>query len=777
MMKKPLNYLLLLFLFLFAACEQQLPNSISIIPQPETIKVLNGHFKINADTKLLVDDNDFLPVANYLLEQIQLKSNIQIEIISDKVVPTDNCICLIKENSDAISDEEAYQMDVNGSNIVIKASHAKGIFWGVQSLFQLFPIETNNTLGELKEIIIPAVQITDKPRFSYRGMHLDVCRHIFPLDFIKQYIDLLAMYKFNTFHWHLTEDQGWRIEIKRYPKLAEIAAWRDSTLIGSYGDKPHKWDGKRYGGYYMQEEVKEIVKYAADRNITIIPEIELPGHSLAALAAYPELACTDGPFRPATLWGVFEDVYCPKDETFEFLEGVLTEVMELFPSEYIHIGGDECPKIRWKNCADCQQLMRNEGLQNEHELQSYFIRRIEKFLNKNGRKLIGWDEILEGGLSPNATVMSWRGIEGGIAAAKQGHDAIMTPGSHCYFDHYQANPDFEPLAIGGFTTLKKVYSYEPIPEELNAQEAKHILGSQANVWTEYIPSAEQVEYMILPRMLALAEVNWSQKDARNWDNFREKINAHFRRFDLMGLNYSRGSWKVDINLIKSGSQKQFKLALETEQPGHPVYYTLDNSAPTTNSHLYTAPFEIENSTTIKAAVFNKGKLMEAFSEKSINFHKAFGKPINLSVEPNARYKGNGAVSLVDGFSGSAKYNDGYWLGFLAKDLNLILNLGEEEPIESVLLNFYQKQASWIFLPVEVVVEVLDAQMNIVTSKTIFPLALPADENMIIESFKADFKDVNGQYIRVLGKNRIVCPEWHPAAGEEAWIFVDEVAVN
>lgn len=544
---KNLIAIFLAFAFVsLGSCRKENQNKISIIPQPESMQILDGHFSINSDTKLLIANKELLGVASYFVEQLEINSDIQIELVVniDKFQES-NCIYFLTKQDKNILDDEGYQLDVNDENIVIEATDSKGIFWGIQSLFQLFPVEYNSKQGKLEQVRIPSVQIKDKPRFSYRGMHLDVCRHMFPVEFIKTYIDMLAMYKFNTFHWHLTEDQGWRIEIKRYPKLTEVAAWRDSTLVGSYGDKPHKWDGKRYGGYYSQDEIKEIVQYAADRHITIIPEIEMPGHSLAALAAYPELACTEGPFRPATLWGVFEDVYCPKEETFEFLEGVLTEVMELFPGEYIHIGGDECPKARWENCADCQQLMRKEGLETEHELQSYFISRIEKFLNANGRKLIGWDEILEGGLSPNATVMSWRGTEGGIAAAQQGHDAIMTPNSNCYFDHYQAEPESEPIAIGGLTTLKDVYFYEPIPEELNAEEAKHILGAQANVWTEYIHTPEHVQYMVLPRMAALAEVNWSKPEQKNWSNFQNRLSRHFKIYDRKGYTYRKDSVSAD----------------------------------------------------------------------------------------------------------------------------------------------------------------------------------------------------------------------------------------
>lgn len=531
--------LLLLFL---NACEKKNPLTIHIIPKPNSLEVLKASFVMNTETKLVVNDKGLEIVAKYFADQISQNSGIKLRVTLDKdKTKQSNCIYFLTDSAIADLGDEGYQIAVNSEQIVFKANQSKGLFWGVQSFMQLLPAGFYDKEKRITELKIPGVQIKDKPRFGYRGMHLDVCRHIFPVEFIKTYIDMLAMYKFNTFHWHLTEDQGWRIEIKAYPKLAEVAAWRDSTIIGHNGDEPQKWDSKRYGGYYTQEEVKEIVQYAADRQITIIPEIEMPGHSLAALAAYPELACTTGPFRPATQWGVFPDVYCPKEETFEFLEGVLTEIMEMFPGEYIHIGGGECPKTRWKNCPDCQQLMAKEGLENEDELQSYFIRRIEKFLNANGRKIIGWDEILEGGLSPNATVMSWRGIEGGIEAAKHGHDAIMTPNSNCYFDHYQADSETEPLAIGGLTTLKDVYFYEPVPEELSAEEAKHILGAQANVWTEYIHTPEHVQYMVLPRMAALAEVNWSNPKQKNWANFQNRLGRHFKVYDRKGFTYRKGS--------------------------------------------------------------------------------------------------------------------------------------------------------------------------------------------------------------------------------------------
>ncbi|MGH7465485.1 MAG: family 20 glycosylhydrolase, partial [Longimicrobiales bacterium] len=430
--------------------------------------------------------------------------------------------------------------------IALSAPAPIGLFYGVQTLRQLLPVRAAPPHA------IPAVTIDDAPRFLYRGMHLDVGRHFFPVSFIKRYIDLLATWKINTFHWHLTEDQGWRIEIKRYPRLTEVGAFRSETVIGHGGrDVPLQYDAERYGGFYTQDEIRDVVAHAASRYVTIIPEIELPGHSVAALAAYPELACTEGPFEVLTKWGISEDIYCPKEETFEFLQNVLTEVMALFPGEYIHIGGDEAPKKRWEESAVAQEVIRREGLADEHELQSWFIRRIEAFLNANGRKLIGWDEIIEGGLSPTATMMFWRNwatvpvgpdstpVSAAKVAVSRGNDIIMTPNSTLYFDHYQADPAGEPLAIGGYSTLRRVYDYEPVPVDFTADEARRVLGAQANVWTEYMKTPEHVEYMLFPRMLALAEVVWSPKDARDWASFAARVPPQLARLDDMGVNYRR----------------------------------------------------------------------------------------------------------------------------------------------------------------------------------------------------------------------------------------------
>lgn len=529
-------------ILLIGSCAPQPDMSqYSIIPQPSELEAKRGEFVIDTNFQILTDlkNKEMRNICGYFSDAISDISGLAITIIDRTNKDDISGKMVIALNQDAAElGKEGYKLEVNRKKISLEAASPAGLFYGVQSLLQLLPTKVMDQ--EAGSLAVPCVKITDVPRFPYRGMHLDVGRHFFPISFIKKYIDLLALHKFNTFHWHLTEDQGWRIEIKKYPKLTEIGSVRKESLVGHYRDQPHQFDGTPYGGFYTQEEVKEIVAYAQSRYVTIIPEIEMPGHSRGALAPYPELSCTGGPHEVAVLWGVHEDVYCAgNDQVFAFLEDVLTEVITLFPGTYIHIGGDECPKARWEVCDKCQARIQAEGLKDEHELQSYFIRRIEKFLLSKGRRIVGWDEILEGGLAPEATVMSWRGMEGGIEAAKQGHDVIMTPTSHCYFDYYQGDKETEPLAIGGLTPLDKVYAFEPVPAELTPEEARHILGAQGNVWTEYIKTPEYAEYMSVPRMSALAEVVWSPQEARDWEDFQQRLQRLFLGLDAMGVNYRK----------------------------------------------------------------------------------------------------------------------------------------------------------------------------------------------------------------------------------------------
>ncbi|OFX83571.1 MAG: beta-N-acetylglucosaminidase [Bacteroidetes bacterium GWF2_33_16] len=507
----------------------------SIIPKPIKTEFTNSDFKINKNTTIIYNDSDidFKKVANYLHEEIKKNQNFNLKIDVSEKISKKNSILLIKDTTQNLSTEE-YLIIVTRKNIQIFSSTAHGSFYGIQTLLQLTKITNQNNQFTYSNII-PGVKIYDYPRFKWRGMHLDVCRHFYDKEFVKKYIDVLAMHKMNTFHWHLTEDQGWRIEIKKYPKLTEIGSIRKETMVGKNWNE---FDGIPHGGFYTQDDIKEVVQYAADRYITIVPEIEMPGHSLAALASYPEFGCTGEPYEVEKTWGVFNDVYCAgNDKTFEFLQDVLTEVIALFPGKYIHIGGDECPKEAWEKCPKCQKRIKAEGLKDEAELQSYFIRRIEKLLIANNKKLIGWDEILEGGLAPSAAVMSWRGAESGIQAAKMKHDVVMAPNKQCYFDHYQGDPAKEPLAIGGFTDLAEVYSYDPVPVELNDQESKYIMGAQANIWTEYITTPEHIEYMALPRLCALAEVVWSQKEQKDFEDFKTRLKIHVVRLKAKNYNY------------------------------------------------------------------------------------------------------------------------------------------------------------------------------------------------------------------------------------------------
>lgn len=591
-------------------------TNIAIIPQPQELAINKGYFRVTEQTRIVVnsENQDIIDVANYFIDQFNNASGYAIEISpsADKK-SIKNVIEFSDKNSDSIFGKEGYSIKSDKDRIKLSGT-SHGLFYAVQTLFQLLPVEIYGA-EKTKNIDwkIPAVEIKDKPRFKWRGMHLDVGRHLFPVSYIKNFIDYIAMHKLNTFHWHLTEDQGWRIEIEKYPRLTEIGSWRKGTQI----DRTKKVDNKPYGGFYSKDEIREVVAYAKERFVTVVPEIELPGHSVAALAAYPELSCTGGPFEVRTLWGISDDIYCAgNDEVFDFLEDVLTEVMDLFPSEYIHIGGDEAPKKRWEACAKCQKRMKDEGLKNTDELQNYFISRIEKYLNAKGRKIIGWDEILEGGLAPNAAVMSWRGIEGGIKAAKMNHPVVMTPTDYLYFDYYQGQPENEPLAIGGFLPLEKVYSYEPVPEELNTAEQKNIIGVQANQWTEYIATTQMLDYMTFPRLCALSEIAWSPKEKKNLEDFLDRMNVHYARLDQLGINYR---WPGIEGLKKTNVFiDQIEVAFKLRQKGSHIRFTMDGTKPSKNSTLYTKPFVIKEPTKIQLIeVTSKGKLGPVYTTEYI----------------------------------------------------------------------------------------------------------------------------------------------------------------
>ena len=749
-----------LFLFvqlLFNCQENEIQNrEIQIIPIPSSQIVNEGHFVLNSSIGINYPE-DLQVSAEFLKSYIEQNKGMRLGKGNDIQFIIDT----------TIEHNEGYSLKILPNTIEVKAKTDQGAFYAVQSLRQLLPPEFENGSFIAEQVKLPCVTITDAPQFKYRGMHLDVGRHMFSVDFIKKYIDALSMLKMNTFHWHLTEDQGWRIEIKKYPKLQEIAAYRDETLIGHYSDQPHQFDGKKYGGYYTQNQIKEIVAYAEAHFVTVIPEIELPGHSQAAIAAYPELGCIGEQVEVATKWGIFEEIYCTKDETFNFLEDVLDEVLELFPSEYIHIGGDEAPKTRWKNCDDCQNRIKSEGLKDEHELQNYFITRIEKYLNSKGRQIIGWDEILEGGLAPNATVMSWRGFDGAIEAAKQHHNVILTPGSHCYFDHYQSENKDEPLAIGGFLPLEKVYSLNPIPEELSEEETKYVLGAQGNVWTEYLPNSKQVEYMVFPRILALSEVVWSNSEQKNYKDFVPRVENFHKRLDILDINYANHLFEIEGKLVSQENKVVYQM--ETTSQGKAIRYTLDGSEPTIASKVYDSKIPITKSTVLKAAVFNlEAQLGKTFTE-SINYHKAVGTKITINKTPHKAYSGGGAKGLINGISGSdTRYGDKEWLGFSGEDIEITIDLGKETEINSIETRFHNGNGHWIYAPK--VIE-FGFQNHGLDSKVEIPVM---EKNIIDIKIKAD---VLSRYIYFRIPNYGIIPKGKQGAGNKAWTFIDEIIIN
>lgn len=735
---------------------------IPLIPKPATLYRTEGVFQLTSAVSIVVQASRLRSEAALFNDFLQKKYGYRLQVSRSDRSPSNAVILSPARNARRSS--EGYRMSVTKGGIRISGSSA-GVFYALQTLIELLPADRRSPID------IPCMEIEDAPRYSWRGMHLDVCRHFFPKEFIKKYIDEIALYKMNTFHWHLTDDQGWRIEIKKYPKLTQTGAWRSGSMVGAYIEQ--KFDSVRYGGFYTQAEIKEIVAYAARRHVTIVPEIELPGHSTAAIASYPQLSCTGGPFEVGKAWGVYDDVYCPKKETFKFLDNVLTEVCALFPGKYIHIGGDECPKDRWKKCRHCQALIRNAKLKDENGLQSYFIRRIERFLNLKGKQIIGWDEILEGGLAPRAAVMSWRGTQGGIAAAKQKHHAVMTPGSHCYFDHYQGSPQYEPLAIGGYTTVEKVYSYEPTPLELYASAKKYILGAQGNVWTEYISTPEHVEYMAIPRMTALAEVVWSSKEGRNFPEFRARLLKHFQLLDNLGVNYSKAIYGMETKVRRSPTQDGIVFELSSPFDSTGIRYTLDGSEPGLTALTYSSAISIPKTTVVKAAYFENGKQRGGVIVQPLFVSKSTGKSISLKYPPHEDYHGDGAFTLVDGVRGDFSRHGQHWLGWWGPDMEAVVDLGKPEKISKVTIDVFNGEASWIHLPKAVEVFVSNDTVNFVSAGKLSGEDIGKGGNVI----EMTIGDQTARYVKVVAESVGKIPEGKPGAGNDAWLFVDEIIVE
>lgn len=747
-------------------------GNYGIVPLPQEMAEQQGaSFELTPSTQISYPDGNELMKQNasFLSSYIKEATGYELPVVAGVAGKGIN-LSLDKN----IQNPEGYKLVVTANGIQISGETEAGVFYGIQTLRKSIPTAKG------ANIELPAVNINDYPRFKYRGMMLDVGRHFFPVDSVKKYIDILALHNINTFHWHLTDDQGWRIEIKKYPKLTEIGSKRSETVIGHNSGK---YDGQEYGGFYTQDEIRDVVKYAQERYITIIPEIDMPGHQQAALASYLELGCTGGPYEVWKQWGVSEDVICAGNEqAMQFLEDVLAEIIELFPSKYIHVGGDECPKVRWEKCPKCQARIKAEGIKGdkkhsaEEYLQSYVISRMEKFVESKGRHIIGWDEILEGGLAPNATVMSWRGMEGGTEAARQKHDVVMSPNTFVYLDYYQSSDtENEPQAIGGYLPLEKVYSFEPVPEGLTPEEQKYIIGAQANLWTEYIPTFSQVEYMVLPHMGALAETQWTDPSKKDYRSFLPRMIHLTEVYDRLGYNYAKHIFDINATLTPNTESGMLEISLLKFGDGD-IYYTLDGSVPTRNSIKYESPVSIDKDTDFKAIVIRpNGNVSRLFNEQ-IRFNKATIKPVTLKESPSKGYTFNGASVLVDGLSGNENYKTGRWLGFQGKDVDAVIDLKTPTEFSIISFNTNVVKGDWIMGATKIVVKISDDGK---TFREIANKAIPVlkqDDKDGLYPQEITFKPVTARYVEVIIKGSKL-PSWHGGAGSDAFLFVDEIIVE
>ena len=756
-----------------AACADKSPVAdYRVVPLPQEINVVDDEaFVLTAGTKIVYQgDGAMQSNARLLSEYIAEKTGLQLEITNEAV---EGAITLSVGN--VCDNTEGYSLTVGPDGVNITGASSAGVFYGMQTLRKALPIVDG------RQVCLPAVSITDYPRFGYRGAHLDVSRHFFAVDSIKSFIDMLALHNMNRFHWHLTDDQGWRFEMKKYPKLNTVAAQRDETVIGRNSGE---YDGIPYGPYlYTQDECREIVRYAAERHITVIPEIDLPGHMQAALAAYPEFGCTGGPYGVWTMWGVSDNVLCAgNDATLQFIEDVLAEIIDVFPSEYIHVGGDECPKTVWEKCPKCQARIKALGIKADEKnskemyLQSFVISHAEKFLNSKGRQIIGWDEILEGTLAPNATVHSWRGIAGGLEAARQGHDCIMSPNTFMYFDYYQTkHTDSEPLAIGGYVPIEKVYGYEPMHESLTPEQQRHIIGVQANLWTEYVTSYRHVEYMELPRMAALAEVQWCRPENKDYADFMQRLLRLVDMYDLKEYNYARHIFDVS-NAFTIDTVKNVMLVSLSTVDNAPIYYTIDGTEPTESSACYKKTVEITQNCVFKAKAFGKRGATRTFVE-NVSYNKATAKPITFLQPAFKGYDYEGASTLVDGLKGNHNYRTGRWIGFANNDFEVLVDLQDVMEVSRVGLSTCVEKGDWVFDARGFMVSVsTDGDTYTEVFNEQYP-AMAADDANKIYDHALEFSPVQARYVKVKALVEHSMPEWHGAKGHRAFLFVDEVEID
>ncbi|MDO5571337.1 MAG: family 20 glycosylhydrolase [Bacteroidales bacterium] len=759
-MKKILAFIAALTVALaYLNCTEKVPDFQSyLIPKPDSIEIKRGYSSIKPPFEVVSESNITENLSNYILNNniflsyisLNKKSNM-VDKQSDKKNTSNNSSKITLQLSKSVDEsDESYQLEIGKNSVTIKANSDAGLFYGLQTLIQL--TETENKL--------PQMVISDSPRFEYRGMHLDVSRHFYSVDFIKKQLDMMAYYKLNRFHWHLTDGAGWRMEVKKYPLLTDIAAWRPYKNWKEWykGDKLYcsKDDENANGGYYTVEQMKDVVEYAAQRNITVIPEIELPSHSEEVLAVYPKFSCTGIPYKSSD--------FCPGNEkTFEFLQDIFDEVLEIFPSKMIHLGGDEAGKADWKKCPKCLKRMRENNLKDVDELQSYFVSRMGAYLNSKGRTFIGWDEILEGGLAENAVVMSWRGEEGGIKAVKSGHNAIMTPGGYCYFDAYQLEPSTQPEAIGGYLTVEKVYSYNPVPDSLNNEEAKFIMGVQGNVWTEYMPTPKHTEYMIYPRIAALAEVAWSNSENRSWNEFKPRINRHVSLLKEKGVNSC--NLNADVLLTQNPDTINNYMVVEMNTDLYPasIYYTIDGSEPTVNSNVYKKPLNITDPTDIKAAVFVNNVIAGNILKKNVSYHKAINKKLTYNCIYSWQYPAGGDKALIDGYFGGFGYGDGRWQGFL-KDMDVVIDLGQKTKINRIEGKFMQIIGPWVWMPQEVEVLVSDDGVNY-ESVAIDKNDIPVEQDGVLFRYFGFKGDAEARFINYKAKHY------------KGFMFIDEIVVE
>lgn len=771
-----MGVLCILFSTCFYACSEKrtLNSDYEIIPKPLDVNSKgDASFLLKDGVAVIYPENNqkMQDNAEFLVDYVEKQTGVK--LTSHAGMPVDGAICLTLDLSD--DNAEAYKLIVNDKRVCISGASEAGVFYGIQTLRKSLPVAQDINVN------LSAVEIYDKPRFAYRGAMLDVARHFYTVDEVKTFIDMLALHNINRFHWHLTDDQGWRIEIKKYPKLMSVASERKETVVGRWYSGIY--DGKPYGGYYTQDELRDVIDYAAKRHITIIPEVDLPGHMQAALTAYPELGCIGGPYEVRTIWGVSQDVLCVgNDFTLQFVKDVLSEVADIFPSEYIHIGGDECPKVRWEKCPKCQERIKSLGLKSdakhtkEQRLQSYMIQEAAKYLKEKGKRIIGWTEILEGGLVPDATLMSWIGESGGIEAAHQHHDVIMTPNTYLYFDYYQSKKvEDEPLAIGGYLPIEKTYNYEPMPKELTKEEQQYIKGVQANLWTEYIPVFSQVQYMVLPRLGAAAEVQWTDPSKKDYKDFLRRVPHLVAVYDCYGWNYATHVYDVNVDMKADTVNHVLNVQLST-MADDPIYYTLDGQDPTEKSLKYTKPFTIDQSVVLKTMAVHPDRTSK-ISVDTIRFNKATLKPVVLLQPNESRFSPDGPVVLVDGRNGNHSFDTGAWLAVAGNDLEAVINMQAETILSSASVHAYVRKDAWLFDARGFSVSVSSDNKNYkeVASQE-YKQMQESDSDGIIEH-ELSFDPCKATYVKIKVISEKSMPDWHWDAGKAPFLLVDEIILN